>query len=237
MSQSYDGPDDPTGLDQADEMTIGAENDGVIEGSDSLEDGPRGSARPGIIPTDRYYGADRFGTTEEEEEEGESLDQLLAEEAPERRPLRQGASRGRGGRDRGRVPRGDRRARSPGGAAGRGGRGRAPRQRAGPGRARRRHRRGRGRSRRGRGARRERRRSRAPLQLTAAPGWLTRVPADNQGPGPDHSGSGTGSGWPADTGSATTGSSAWLAMGGSPSRARPRAVRTAAVSESMSYAP
>ena len=84
MSQSYDEPDDPTGLDQADEMTIGAENDGVIEGSDSLEGGP--TADPldtGIIPTDRYYGADRFGTTEEEEEEGESLDQHLAEEQPD----------------------------------------------------------------------------------------------------------------------------------------------------------
>lgn len=84
MSQSYDGPDDPTGLDQADEMTIGAENDGVIEGSDSLEDGPTSDPLDtGILPTDRYYGADRFGTTEEEEEEGESLDQLLAEEEPD----------------------------------------------------------------------------------------------------------------------------------------------------------
>jgi Family of unknown function (DUF5709) len=87
MSQSYDGPDDPTGLDQADEMTIGAENDGVIEGSDSLEDGPTSDPLDtGILPTDRYYGADRFGTTEEEEEEGESLDQLLAEEEPEPDP-------------------------------------------------------------------------------------------------------------------------------------------------------
>jgi hypothetical protein len=84
MSQSYDGPDDPTGLDQADEMTIGAENDGVIEGSDSLEDGPTSDPLDtGILPTDRYYGADRFGTTEEEEEEGESLDQHLAEEVPD----------------------------------------------------------------------------------------------------------------------------------------------------------
>jgi hypothetical protein len=84
MSNSYDQPDDPTGLDQADELTIGAEDDGVIEGSDSLEDGPTGDPLDtGIIPTDRYYGADRFGTTEEEEEEGESLDQHLAEEQPD----------------------------------------------------------------------------------------------------------------------------------------------------------
>ena len=84
MSNSYDQPDDPTGLDQADEMTIGAEDDGVLEESDSLEQGPTDDPLDtGIIPTDRYYGADRFGTTEEEEEEGESLDQHLAEEQPD----------------------------------------------------------------------------------------------------------------------------------------------------------
>ncbi len=87
MSQSYDGPDDPTGLDQADEMTIGAENDGVLEDAETLEDSATGDPLDtGILPTDRYYGADRFGTTEEEEEEGESLDQLLAEEEPEADP-------------------------------------------------------------------------------------------------------------------------------------------------------
>jgi hypothetical protein len=84
MSVQYDGPDDPTGLDQADEMTIGAENDGVLDESDSLEDGPTDDPLDtGIIPTDRYYGADRFGTTEEEEEEGESLDDHLREEEPD----------------------------------------------------------------------------------------------------------------------------------------------------------
>ena len=87
MSNSYDEPDDPTGLDQADELTIGAEDDGVIEGSDSLEGGPTGDPLdPGIIPADRYHGADRFGTTEEEEEEGESLDAHLAEEEAEADP-------------------------------------------------------------------------------------------------------------------------------------------------------
>jgi Family of unknown function (DUF5709) len=84
MSVQYDGPDDPTGLDQADEMTIGAENDGVLDESDSLEDGPTDDPLDtGIIPTDHYYGADRFGTTEEEEEEGESLDDHLREEVPD----------------------------------------------------------------------------------------------------------------------------------------------------------
>jgi Family of unknown function (DUF5709) len=89
MSQSYDGPDDPTGLDQADEMTIGAENDGVIPDSDSLEgENPRDDELdPGVIPPDGWAAADRFGTTEEEEEEGESLDQLLSEEEPEADPF------------------------------------------------------------------------------------------------------------------------------------------------------
>jgi hypothetical protein len=81
---SYSEPDDPTGLDQVDEMTTGAENDGVLEETDSLEDGPtEDPLDTGIIPADRWSGADRFGTTEEEEEEGESLDQLLAEEEPD----------------------------------------------------------------------------------------------------------------------------------------------------------
>ncbi len=85
MSNSYDEPDDPTGLDQADEMTIGAENDGVIPDSDSLEgDNPaHDELDPGIIPPDGWAAADRFGTTEAEEEEGESLDQHLAEEQPD----------------------------------------------------------------------------------------------------------------------------------------------------------
>ena len=85
MSNSYDEPDDPTGLDQADEMTIGAESDGVIPDADSLEgDNPRhDELDPGIIPPDGWSASDRFGTTEEEEEEGESLDQHLAEEVPD----------------------------------------------------------------------------------------------------------------------------------------------------------
>ena len=85
MSNLYDGADDPTGLDQADEMTIGAENDGVIPESDSLEgDNPANDELdPGIIPPDGWAAADRFGTTEAEEEEGESLDQHLAEEQPD----------------------------------------------------------------------------------------------------------------------------------------------------------
>ena len=84
MSNSYDEPDDPTGLDQADELTIGAEDDGVISNADSLEGNPANDELdPGYIPADGWSGADRFGTTEAEEEQGESLDQHLAEERPD----------------------------------------------------------------------------------------------------------------------------------------------------------
>ncbi|HEY2238755.1 MAG TPA: DUF5709 domain-containing protein [Streptosporangiaceae bacterium] len=84
MSNSYDEPDDPTGLDQADEMTIGAENDGVIPVEDSLEGDPGDDElEPGVIPPDGWSASDRFGTTEAEEEQGESLDQHLAEERPD----------------------------------------------------------------------------------------------------------------------------------------------------------
>jgi hypothetical protein len=92
MSQSYDEPDDPTGLDQADEMTIGAENDGVIPVEDSLEgDAGDDELEPGIIPPDGWAAADRFGTTEEEEEEGESLDDHLREEEPDVDPYAEAA--------------------------------------------------------------------------------------------------------------------------------------------------
>ena len=37
----------------------------------------------GVIPPQRWTAAIRFGTTDEEEEQGESLDQLLAEEEPD----------------------------------------------------------------------------------------------------------------------------------------------------------
>jgi hypothetical protein len=84
MSNSYDEPDDPTGLDQADELTIGAEDDGVLSNADSLEGDPAGEELdPGYAPPDGWSASDRFGTTEAEEEQGESLDQHLAEEQPD----------------------------------------------------------------------------------------------------------------------------------------------------------
>jgi hypothetical protein len=51
---AYDEPDDPTGLDQVDEMTIGAESDDQLSDEDTLEDNPTGDPLDtGIIPADR----------------------------------------------------------------------------------------------------------------------------------------------------------------------------------------
>jgi hypothetical protein len=62
-----------------------AEDDGVLEPSDSLEsDDLRADVLDtGIDAGEGYRGANRFGTTAEEERRGESLDQLLAEEEPD----------------------------------------------------------------------------------------------------------------------------------------------------------
>ena len=77
-------PDDPTGLDQVDDLSTGAENDGVLEESDTLQSGPTGDALDtGIIPADRWSAGEGFGTTEAEERAGESLDLLLSEEEPD----------------------------------------------------------------------------------------------------------------------------------------------------------
>ncbi len=58
-----------------------------LDSYDTL-DGPPGDdpLDRGVIPPERWSAGMRFGTTTEEEEEGESLDQLLAEEEPEEDP-------------------------------------------------------------------------------------------------------------------------------------------------------
>lgn len=58
------------------------EDDGVLDPSDSLEDGPD-PLDTGIAPADRWAGANRFGTTAAEQRAGESVEQLLAEEEPD----------------------------------------------------------------------------------------------------------------------------------------------------------
>jgi hypothetical protein len=61
------------------------EDDGVLEPADTLDsDDVRADVLDtGIDAGDRYRAATRFGTTAEEERQGESLDQLLAEEEPD----------------------------------------------------------------------------------------------------------------------------------------------------------
>ncbi|MFC4019263.1 DUF5709 domain-containing protein [Micromonospora sp. GCM10011542] len=70
-------------LDSAEEWNV-AEDDGVLDASDTLDDDRVGDPLDtGIIAEDHWSGANRFGTTPAEERAGESLEQLLAEEEPD----------------------------------------------------------------------------------------------------------------------------------------------------------
>jgi hypothetical protein len=61
-----------------------AEDDGVLEPEDSLEDDPRVDVLDtGIDAGEGYRGATRYGTTAAEAWAGESLAQLLSEEEPD----------------------------------------------------------------------------------------------------------------------------------------------------------
>lgn len=67
------------------------EDDGTLDASDTLEGDPGDDPLDaGIVPPDRWSAGERFGTTLSEEREGESLDQLLAEEEPEADPYAEG---------------------------------------------------------------------------------------------------------------------------------------------------
>jgi Family of unknown function (DUF5709) len=61
------------------------EDDGVLEPADALDDDDLGAdpLDTGVIPPDRWSAGMGFGSTESEALEGESLDQLLAEEEPD----------------------------------------------------------------------------------------------------------------------------------------------------------
>lgn len=75
MSQPEDARDDEWDA---------VEDDGVLDASDTLDD--NAVADPldvGYEAADRWSGANRFGTTAAEQRQGESLDQLLAEEEPD----------------------------------------------------------------------------------------------------------------------------------------------------------
>jgi hypothetical protein len=51
---------------------------------EGLDEDPGEDLEAKILQTDRPFGSDSFGTTAEEQEEGESLDERLAEERPRR---------------------------------------------------------------------------------------------------------------------------------------------------------
>ncbi|KAB1915509.1 DUF5709 domain-containing protein [Micromonospora sp. AMSO31t] len=72
--------------DIADEWNV-AEDDGVLDASDTLDDDRTGDPLDtGIAAADHWSGANRFGTTPAEERAGESLAQLLAQEEPDLDP-------------------------------------------------------------------------------------------------------------------------------------------------------
>ena len=56
------------------------------EGGEDLEEDPGEALEALIEQADRPFASESFGTTAEEQEEGESLDQRLREEAPSGRP-------------------------------------------------------------------------------------------------------------------------------------------------------
>ena len=74
MSQPEDARDDEWDA---------VEDDGVLDASDTLDDGVADPLDVGYEPADKWSGANRFGTTVAEQRQGESLDDLLAEEEPD----------------------------------------------------------------------------------------------------------------------------------------------------------
>lgn len=56
----------------------------VLDSTDTLDSAPGDDPLDrGVVPPERWSAGIRYGTTAEEQEEGESLDQLLAEEEPD----------------------------------------------------------------------------------------------------------------------------------------------------------
>jgi Family of unknown function (DUF5709) len=74
--------DPSSGIDDSD-----LEDDGTLDASDTLDGDPGDDPLDqGIVPPDRWSAGEGFGTTLAEEQAGESLDQLLAEEEPDQDP-------------------------------------------------------------------------------------------------------------------------------------------------------
>ncbi|MET8266163.1 DUF5709 domain-containing protein [Micromonospora arida] len=77
-------------VDSVDEWNV-AEDDGVLDASDTLDDDRVGDPLDtGIIAADHWTAANRFGTTPAEERAGESLEQHLAQEVPDVDPYAEG---------------------------------------------------------------------------------------------------------------------------------------------------
>ena len=83
-----DGPYDASLAEDSLSGDTVVEDDGVLEPADSLETDDLTSdvLDTGVDAGDGYLGSNRYGTTWEEEERGEGLDDLLAEEEPEAAP-------------------------------------------------------------------------------------------------------------------------------------------------------
>lgn len=61
------------------------EDDGTLDAADTLAGDPGDDPLDqGIVPPNRWSAGERYGTTLTEERTGESLDQLLAEDEPDR---------------------------------------------------------------------------------------------------------------------------------------------------------
>ena len=58
-----------------------------VEGSEDLDEDPGEELEAMIEQADRPFASESFGTTAEEQEEGESLEQRLTEERPSKPPL------------------------------------------------------------------------------------------------------------------------------------------------------
>lgn len=76
--------DDDNLVEAGDSIDSQLDDDGLLDSSDTLTGNPGDDPLDaGIDAGDRYSAGERFGTTLAEEREGESLDQLLAEEEPD----------------------------------------------------------------------------------------------------------------------------------------------------------
>ncbi|MEK8105026.1 DUF5709 domain-containing protein [Micromonospora sp. M12] len=77
-------------MDSVDEWNV-AEDDGVLDASDTLDDDRVADPLDtGIVAEDHWTAANRFGTTPAEERAGESLEQHLAQEVPDVDPYAEG---------------------------------------------------------------------------------------------------------------------------------------------------